>query len=308
VTAPLPWDVPGRLRGADVSSVQPPRLPLDAFATAGFRWVDIKATEATWDDPRFAIHHADVAASGLATGAYHFFHSSEPWQAQADAFLRAIDGRDLTLRPTLDFEDQKRIGPNPRVALADALAWLAFVWHQTGRRPTVYTGKGVMDLLHGLDLSELLQYDLWVASYRWDPATGHDYGLTTPLMPAPWTEARAWQVGGNGAPRVPGVPYDVDLDVFFGDDAAFVAWCEDRPATTQPAPAPGPVAMPDGSSAHGLATDHSREVEDAAATADDLADTRPDGAAHRSQSSQRMAAVKAPDSSDDTWPGKDRAP
>lgn len=298
---PLPWDVPGRLRGADISSVQP-RLPLDRLVAAGFRWVDMKATEATWDDPKFATHHADVdARDDIDAGAYHFWHSAEPWQPQADAFLRAIDGKRLTLRPTLDFEDQRRIGPNPRLALAGATAWLAYVWHVTGRRPTVYTGKGVMDLLRGLDLSELLQYDLWVAHYRWDPATGRDFGLEAPSIPAPWTEARAWQVGGNGAPRVPGVPFDLDLDVFFGDDAAFRAWCEDRPTTTLPSPAP------DGASAHGLALDHVRDVEDEARRleqlgGDELADTIPE--TPTGKSSQRMAAVDAPilDVSRDTQP------
>lgn len=282
----LPWTLPDRLRGADVSVVQP-RLPVAALVSAGFRWVDCKATESTWDDPRFALHHADVVAAGLGTGAYHFFHSSEPVQAQADAFLRAIEGVELTLRPTLDLEDQKRIvTAGPQRALDNACAWLRYVWQHGGRRPTVYTGPGVIALFHGLDLSELAQYDLWVAHYRWDPATGRDLGLAAPTIPAPWTEARAWQVGGNGAPRVPGVPFDLDLDVFFGDDASFRAWCEDRPMTTLPAP--GPSASPDGASAHGLALDHVRDVEDAASLADTIPET-PTG-----KSSQRMPAVNAP--------------
>jgi lysozyme len=260
---PLPCDVPGRVSGIDISAAQP-RLPMDRIVAAGNKWVCMKASEGTWPDHAFATHYADVTAAGLKREAYHFFRSSDPWQPQADEYLRCCDGKDFEMRPSLDWEDQKRILEiGPARALAAALQWLDYVGMRVGRRPNVYTGKGVMDLFRGLDLSPLLGYDLWCASYRFSPTDGHDFRLTAPLMPAPWTEARAWQWGGNGAPRIEGVPFDLDRDVFFGDEAAFDAWCADVRPTPVPSTLPSPEAHPDGSSAHALQIDAQKREPDA---------------------------------------------
>lgn len=282
---PYPHQIPGRTQGVDVSSVQP-RLPWDVLRAGGASFAIVKASESGFSDHRFSTHIADASAAGLATGAYGFLHSSEPWQPQADEYLRATDGLGLPIRPVLDWEDQRRIlAATPRVALAAACAWLAYVRQHTGRRPIVYTGPGVIALFHGIDLSELAAYDLWVAHYRIDPATGYDYGLQAPTVPQPWTEARMWQWCGNRGPRFDGVPVDLDRSVFFGSQTDFDRWCDDAAPTTEPAPAPAP----DGASLHALALDHVRDVED---EADALADTQPDSPT--AKSSQSMRAVDAP--------------
>lgn len=228
--APLPWTLPGRLSGIDVSSAQS-RLPWAAIAADGIRFASVKASEATFDDARFAAHLAGARSVGLHTGSYHYLHSSEDGARQAEHYARQIgsDG-ELTERPTLDWEDGWRVARvGPRVALDSAIAFLRRIRSLTGRRPTVYTGPSFVALFRGLDLSELADHDLWIAHYRWDPATGHDYGLEAPTIPAPWSRAVAWQAGGNGAPRVPGCPVDLDRDVFFGDESAYLAWCKDAP-------------------------------------------------------------------------------
>lgn len=250
---PYPWDVPGRIQGVDVSAVQP-RLPVAALVATGIQFVIAKASDGEWDDHAFATHVADAQAAGLVTGAYHFFRSSDSPAAQMDVFVRRLESTTTVMRPVLDWEDTARIGAiGASTALDAILPALSMLQTRTGRRPIVYSGPSVLAMLRGLArLPELAAAaDLWVAHYRWDPATGHDLGLAAPTISPPWTDAKLWQVGGNRAPRIPGVPFDVDRDVFFGDRAAFDAWCADD----RPTPVPSTLPEP------GHAADHALQID-----------------------------------------------
>lgn len=255
---PLPCDIPGRVHGLDVSAEQP-RLPMGAVVVAGVHWIDCKATESTWHDHMFATHVADTRAAELHAGAYHYLHSTDPWKPQADAYLRAVDGLDLKLRPSLDWEDAKRIivyYPNSeridwaattehaKVAVDCALGWLGYVHDQSGRRPTVYTGKFMTDIfkMAGVSLAPLLDYDLWQAAYRFG-TDGRDYHLTAPQLIVvdghAW-DPRAWQWCGDGGPRIAGVSFNLDRDVLFGDGHDFDVWCADHPIAPSTIPSPPP--------------------------------------------------------------------
>ena len=251
---PLPWTVPGRQRGADVSSAQhPSRALMASLAAGGCISVDVKGSDWSpsrqvgYTDQAMTAHLAFARELGLSTGIYGFFHSDQPWQPQAEAFLRAHDAASavmpLTMRPTIDWEDQARIRTDPARALGGVVGWCEFVRARTGRRPTCYTGKPQVDILTAakVDASPLLAYDLWDAHYRWDPLTGHDYGVIAPtpiVIGGVLWPCVAWQCGGNGAPRfapVDGwVPVDIDLDVYYiATTADFLAWCADKP-TVEP--------------------------------------------------------------------------
>lgn len=250
---PLPWLSPLVKRGLDVSSAQQPNAALMRIAAAaGCVSCDVKACDyslahgAPYADPAYLAHLTLAREHGLATGTYAFFQSAAPWQPQAEQYLRTYDASGpLALRPTLDWEDADRIAANPGRALDGALAWGQFVHQRTGRRPTIYTGKNITDILARahLDASALLAYDLWQAHYRWDPKTGHDYGLAAPhpiyLGATVWPTV-AWQCGGNGAPRLATPPdaqghveiadVETDIDILYTPTIAdFYAWCADEP-------------------------------------------------------------------------------
>lgn len=232
MTPPLPWTIPGRLQGVDVSSSQA-TLPWQAIAAAGVVTASVKASEAMWNDARFAAHLAGARSVGLYTDSYHFLHSTKDGTKQGETYTRQLEADGgLIGRPTLDWEDTARVKLcGPRIALDNALAFLRTVHKLTGRRPNLYTGPEFMKLFAGqLDLYELAEYDLWVAHYRWHPVTGQDYGLEAPIVPKPWQHAMAWQASGDHGPRIPGVSVDIDRDVlFFPDVAAYLAWCADVP-------------------------------------------------------------------------------
>lgn len=253
---PMPWD--GRVaQGFDISAAQL-RLDMRRIARAPrMRVMTVKATD--WDfrngrafeDPRCRQHLADGRAVGFDDGTYGFFHSNVPWRPQAEAYLRTFDAvGPQKVRPTLDWEDMGGIRAAGGTAARDnGLAWLEFVHVRTGRRPQVYTGPGVIAVFGPIDLSDLLRYTLWEAHYRWDPVTGHDYGLAGPgrivLGGELWVPAW-WQCGGNGAPHVDAddpdgskLP-DLDRDVcLLPTEESYQRWLDDGP-TTDPAPPPSP--------------------------------------------------------------------
>ena len=250
MTVPYPWLVKGRLQGGDVSSAQTPNLALMmAMKAAGFIACDVKACDydvslsKPFTDPACLKHLAFAREAGLYTGTYGFFKSNLPWQPQAEQFLRVYDlTGPLTMRPTIDWEDQKRILPNPQGAFDGVIRWCDFVGPRTGQRPTVYTGPAITDIMIAkkVNVSALLSFDLFEAHYRWDTVTGHDDGLVAPkpivIGGITW-EPSCWQCGGNGAPLIPGVHVPLDRDIyFFPTIARFESWCANG---TPPAPGPG---------------------------------------------------------------------
>ncbi len=243
---PYPWSLPGRVHGIDVSHAQADKkhisiLPWRDIAAFGCLFASIKLSEGNFHDLSAESQLDGARSVGLRTGSYHFFHSSEDPVVQATNYSSQYNRLGpFTERPVIDWEDDWRVRAcGPQLALHNVLDTLSLVHRLTGRRPNVYTGPGFMAPFRGLDLSQLLQYDLWVAHYRWG-TDGHDYGLTKPTIPGPWKVADAWQCGGDGAPRIPGVPVNLDRDIFFGEESAYLKWCEDKPT-----PEPG-LQMGDG--------------------------------------------------------------
>ena len=198
---PLPWTLPGRMLGVDVSSAQYPSSALMQSAKAAgavacdVKGCDYDVSRATpFMDPRMIAHLQFAKSVGFRTGIYGFFKSGHPWQVQAEQYLRCLDMAGLqSMRPTIDWEDSTRIIGAPQASLDGVLHWCEFVHVRSGRAPQVYCPPSVLDILARakVDASGLLAYDWWAAHYRWDPATGRDYGLAAPrvvtLGGKPWT-------------------------------------------------------------------------------------------------------------------------
>lgn len=268
----MPWDIPGRLQGIDISRSQA-KLPMEKLRDEGVAFVTVKATQNQWRDPMFHTHCDSATAAGLPVGSYHFLHSNVDGATQAEAYVKAVESRkDQRIKPCLDWEDAHRVADvGPLVARDHALAFLHRTW-SLWRKPQVYTGPGFIALFRGVDMSAFAEFDLWVAHYRWDPATGRDYGLQKPIIPQPWTEARAWQCGGNGAPRFKSVLVDLDRDIFYGTQEEFDYWCDsgnpdkqeaNRPSPHDPGTMPGDFRPGDARTvAEGLGIDLGKPLDD----------------------------------------------
>jgi lysozyme len=182
------------------------------LASAGIAGVLHKASQGgSYVDPLYAQRHAAASAAGLRWGAYHFGDGSDA-QAQAAHFLATAAPAPGDLL-ALDVEQDTQ---GASMTLAQAEAFVQYIYAQTGRWPGVYGGSYLKQLLGTSTTSVLGQCWLWISEYARQPAIA-------PL----WKTWTLWQYtdgsAGPGPHGVSGVG-NCDRDQFNGTLAALQQW------------------------------------------------------------------------------------
>jgi len=189
------------LRGIDVSTFNG-TVDWAAVADSGISFAFAKASEGlTIRDQQFPANWTGMKATGVARGAYHFFHPRDDGAAQADAFLSwvgALDDGDLP--PVLDWETSDE--SDRASTIAAARAFVREIQARTGRATIIYTYRAYWDSLG--DPGGFAANPLWFASDE----------ISCPTPPAPWSDWLFWQYSTQG--MVVGVSGAVDLDWFAG--------------------------------------------------------------------------------------------
>lgn len=189
------------LLGIDVSHWQR-SVNWSTVRRAGYRFAILKATQNSgWSDDTFADKRAKARAAGLVTGAYHFAGPGDV-AAEVSHFCRTVG----TLQPgeliALDWEVTSR---DP---VGWCLAWLRAVEDRLGLKPLLYMNRSTCD---GFNWTPVVQagYPLWLA--RYDGSQAQPTGTR-------WPSVAMKQLTKTGS--VPGIAGGVDVDVFYGDEAA----------------------------------------------------------------------------------------
>lgn len=219
------------LTGIDLSSWQ---AGIDLSAVSA-DFAIIKATGGVgYVNPACDAQFQSARAAGKRTGVYHFAHEvgcPGSAVAEADFFVDNIqgylDGHTLLV---LDFEGDNQMDS------AYALAWLNRVQDRTGVKALVYLNGAA---LNGANWSAVwaADYGLWLAWYAVStPTQGYnDYTGQPAVNATPPFPCAMWQFSSTA--QLPGWSGNLDVNVFYGDGAAWDAYC--RPSGT---PAPAPVA------------------------------------------------------------------
>lgn len=162
------------------------------------RFVFVKATEGgDLNDETFSKNFDAARKHGYIRGAYHFFNPSTPALKQADFFIRSVRLEKGDLPPVLDVELKgKKTGEQLK---ADVKSWLDRVEKHYGVKPILYTSYKFK--MRYLSDSVFDSYPYWIAHYYVDSVR----------YEGDW---RFWQHTDVGT--VPGIPKDVDLNIFNG--------------------------------------------------------------------------------------------
>lgn len=221
------------LKGADVSRWQGVINFVDV--KSALKFVIAKASGGDgglYPDSQFSRNKGELRAQGLLRGFYHFAGAGDP-VAEADHFVNTVGDIQKGEILVLDWEVSH---PNP---VGWCLQFLNRVKERTGVKALVYMNGST---LKAFDWSPVVSGDfgLWIASW------GANDGNVPSNRPSSdeWGFYAIWQYTSNGS--VPGIGGRVDLDLFLGDETAFVKYGNgtDIPAPT-PAPAqPAPVQVP----------------------------------------------------------------
>ena len=166
---------------------------------SGYPGVAIKATEGlTRVDPGFHEKWKDAKEAGIVRFAYHFLHPNQDGAAQADLFLRSLNGDLGEIVAALDWESDGGVSAAQQLAQADA--WYAKVdkvYENAGYRakPFAYSYSSFFGAL-----SLPARYaarPLWLAGYVRENRL---------VVPSPWKKYDIWQYAGDAlSPPVDGI-------------------------------------------------------------------------------------------------------
>jgi len=217
------------LHGIDTSEAQGANFSFDKAAADNVRFCFHKATQGTgYVDKTFARNWRASKDAGLLRGAYHFLNPSANIDMQVDNYLRALDYvgglQNDDLHSMLDAEVSHGVGPADLAFLI--MDWIEKAEEKTGREVLIYTGPNfwrtsVVPGLSSVDAAEIAKRKLFIAHYVVDPSNGNVYNLQRPIVPAPFTDFKIWQVTGNRGARIPGTAGPEDRDTYWGDEIQF---------------------------------------------------------------------------------------
>lgn len=222
------------LKGIDISSHQE---GLNA-GSIDADFVIVKATEGTgYVNPLCDPMYQAAKSAGKKLGVYHFARNSvNSSDAEADYFTNNTKGYVKQSIPILDWEDAT-------ADVAWALRWLQRVEATIGVKPMIYMSESVVN---SYDWSSVVSagYGLWVAKYR-DYAADFNYDMSG-AGAAPsvkyWPFYAMWQWTSAG--RLGGWGGNLDLNVFYGDAAAWDKYAGGAPSATPVAPVEQPKPAP----------------------------------------------------------------
>ena len=223
--------------GPDVSFYQdkpdtPKGIDFAMMKAAGARFAIIRAGQNLWEDRAFDESWRN-SKGVLPRGSYWFYDSRVDPKFQAKKWLQCFeDINDLGELPMwCDFEDAyggpfggwrnwynfmeelKTLRPGVRLGIYTGY----YYW----RENTVASPKGIS----AASLNYFKQYPLWVAAYN----------SVGPSVPEPWDEWTLWQYTDNGDGTEYGVEsLNIDLNWFYGDEAAFEAFAGKMPVIDLP--------------------------------------------------------------------------
>lgn len=168
--------------GIDISKWQA-NYPYDKAAAEGVQFAILRAGYSTTKDGRFETHYSNAKRLGWWVGAYWYTYATTVSQArkEANAFLKAIAGKQFEMPIYLDIEDKsvRAVGRNTCNEIVKAFGE---VIENAGYYFAVYTNKDWYNsVLSGSTLNK--SYDWWIAQWSTKKPTGVDFGV--------------WQFGGE---------------------------------------------------------------------------------------------------------------
>ena len=222
-----------RTLGNDVSFYQlrresPGPINFAQMVKQGSRFVFIKASQATYSDPRFLQSWDAAKSARILRGAYHYIDHTKGYRAQAEYFAKLILSVGVgELPPVADYEE-KRLAPHASIVRGGLKQFLEIVETMTGVVPIIYTSPGYWQQ-YGSGEASWKKYDLWIAHY----------GVRNPDPVTPWgRDWRFWQYSHKG----PGLKFgvesmEIDMNWFSGSEEELYKYAiDDIVAPEQPEP------------------------------------------------------------------------
>ena len=170
----------------DISEYQASRnLSYDKLC-ASISGVILRSNYGTRKDVAFEQHYTEFKKRGIPVGVYSFLTNYMNVQAQARAFLDAIEGKEFELGIYADVEHEQYA---ERLTAKTVRDFILIIDTATERKMGIYTGAWAWDtIFSGVEYNEPDRAH-WVAGYlsNWNAR----------LMPRGWSKVHLWQYSSN---------------------------------------------------------------------------------------------------------------
>lgn len=212
----------------DISSYQA-GLKISAVPADG---VIVKATQSNnYINPFFKSHANATLSAGKLLGVYHFFDATVPVANQVAYFLKVVKPYLGKAILCLDFENTAGSNVRNNTQVARAYDFVTRIKAKTGVRMILYTN---LDFENHLNFSAFVanNYALWIAQYD---TMNVQRGFKVPTLTGKLVNFKSYAIHQySSAGRLNGYSGDLDLDIFYGDRKAWLAYAK----TSTPAPTP----------------------------------------------------------------------
>jgi lysozyme len=173
---------------------------------AGDRFVYIRCSVGLRKDNQVNASIAKAKAEGFPFGLFHYITWDVPALEQARLFVAAANGSWGQLPPVLDYEERNQDLLGIDHVPSDAIGRL---WNMTqvvtpayGKPCWIYTSPDYWKC-YGSPNAGWKQFGLWIAHW----------GVTSPIVPLPWTSYSMWQTTAKGPGLLHGSEAkEIDLD------------------------------------------------------------------------------------------------
>jgi lysozyme len=201
------------VKGFDISHHQGD-IQWQQISPKSYQFVYLKATEGgDFKDRKFQDYWLQAREQGLTVGAYHFYRLCRDGAIQAQNFIETVPNKADALPPVIDLEyDSHCINTYTREQLLKEIQVMHDRLSQHyGKQPIFYTSKAFYNIILG---GEFTKTPLWVREYKGKPdLKGNPKWLF-------------WQHTNQG--QIKGIPKEVDLNVFNGDEEDWMHFLEDN--------------------------------------------------------------------------------
>lgn len=192
-------------KGIDVSYAQG-AVDWNTVKASGIEFAMIRASRGAVGkkpiakDTTFDYNITLATAAGLKVGVYHYLYAETVAEAKKEAkfFLETIAPYRITYPVVLDIEEQSQANLGKKKITAIAKAFLDEV-SAAGYYTMIYANKAW--LTNYLDMSQLSEYDVWLAQWNTVPTYSGEFGM--------------WQYSSKGI--VSGIDGYVDLNLSYRD-------------------------------------------------------------------------------------------
>ncbi|MBQ4312141.1 MAG: glycoside hydrolase family 25 protein [Oscillospiraceae bacterium] len=156
-------------------------------------------------DKKFDEYMTGAAEAGIDTGVYFFSQAVSESEAASEAefVISHLRGYDVTYPVVFDWEiigeESARTNDIPVRILTDCTVRFCSDIASAGYTPMIYTNTR-QALVH-IDMSELTEYDIWLAEYDDKPSYPYDFKI--------------WQYASDAI--IPGIENEVDVNISFVD-------------------------------------------------------------------------------------------